>query len=123
MEQDLPEVRPPEESVTLDWGAVRAELGRHGMRLDDDPPPRQFAQTQPHPPAQPAIETGPPRLQHIARRRRIRCRQGRDQRIVGRQAGPDRNMMKQVTTKARRGGIGIACKPCAQTEAVERPDR
>ena len=43
MEQDLPEVRPPEESVTLDWGAVRAELGRHGMRLDDDRPPRQFA--------------------------------------------------------------------------------
>jgi aminoglycoside phosphotransferase (APT) family kinase protein len=36
-------LRPPEDSVMLDWQAVGAYLARHGMRLDDDPPPRQFA--------------------------------------------------------------------------------
>ena len=36
-------LRAPEDSVKLDWPAVRAYLARHGMRLDDDPPPRQFA--------------------------------------------------------------------------------
>ena len=42
--QQLPaDVRPPEQSVPLDWDAVRAHLAAHGLRLDDDPPPRQFA--------------------------------------------------------------------------------
>jgi aminoglycoside phosphotransferase (APT) family kinase protein len=36
-------LRRPEDSVTLDWQAVGAYLARHGMRLDDDPQPRQFA--------------------------------------------------------------------------------
>jgi len=36
-------LRTPEDSVKLDWPAVRAYLAGHGMRLDDDPPPRQFA--------------------------------------------------------------------------------
>ncbi len=33
----------PEQSVPLDWDAVRAYLAEHGLRLDSDPPPRQFA--------------------------------------------------------------------------------
>lgn len=37
------ELRSPEDSVPIDWGAVRAHLAGHGHRLDDDPPPRQFA--------------------------------------------------------------------------------
>ncbi len=37
------EVRSPRESVPLDWAAVRRHLAAHGMRLDADPPPRQFA--------------------------------------------------------------------------------
>jgi aminoglycoside phosphotransferase (APT) family kinase protein len=36
-------LRSQEDSVKLDWPAVRAYLARHGMRLDDDPRPRQFA--------------------------------------------------------------------------------
>jgi len=36
-------LRSFEDSVLLDWPAVRAYLAGHGMRLDDDPPPRQFA--------------------------------------------------------------------------------
>jgi aminoglycoside phosphotransferase (APT) family kinase protein len=36
-------LRRPEDSVSLDWPAVRAYLGVLGMRLDEDPPPRQFA--------------------------------------------------------------------------------
>lgn len=36
-------LRAPEDSVKLDWPSVGAYLARHGMRLDDDPPPRQFA--------------------------------------------------------------------------------
>jgi aminoglycoside phosphotransferase (APT) family kinase protein len=36
-------LRTAEDSVRLDWPAVRAHLAHHGMRLDDDPPPRQFA--------------------------------------------------------------------------------
>lgn len=37
------EVRSVEESVPLDWDAVRAYLLNHGLRLDEEPPPRQFA--------------------------------------------------------------------------------
>ena len=37
------ELRSTAESVPLDWPAVRAYLAGHGLRLDDDPPPRQFA--------------------------------------------------------------------------------
>jgi aminoglycoside phosphotransferase (APT) family kinase protein len=36
-------LRTAEDSVRLDWPAVRAYLAGHGMRLDIDPPPRQFA--------------------------------------------------------------------------------
>ncbi len=36
-------LRSAAESVPLDWGAVRAHLASHGHRLDDEPPPRQFA--------------------------------------------------------------------------------
>jgi aminoglycoside phosphotransferase (APT) family kinase protein len=36
-------VRSPQESVPLDWRAVQAHLATHGLRLDLDPPPRQFA--------------------------------------------------------------------------------
>jgi aminoglycoside phosphotransferase (APT) family kinase protein len=36
-------LRLPEDSVALDWPSVRGWLAGHGMRLDDDPPPRQFA--------------------------------------------------------------------------------
>jgi len=35
--------RSTAESVPLDWAAVRAYLVGYGLRLDDDPPPRQFA--------------------------------------------------------------------------------
>ncbi len=37
------DLRTPEASVPLDWNAVRAQLATHGVMLDDDPPPRQFA--------------------------------------------------------------------------------
>jgi aminoglycoside phosphotransferase (APT) family kinase protein len=37
------EVRSAESSVPLDWDALRVYLAGHGLRLDDDPPPRQFA--------------------------------------------------------------------------------
>jgi aminoglycoside phosphotransferase (APT) family kinase protein len=36
-------VRSAGESVPLDWEAVRVHLAGHGLRLDRDPPPRQFA--------------------------------------------------------------------------------
>jgi aminoglycoside phosphotransferase (APT) family kinase protein len=36
-------LRDATDSVSLDWRAVGAYLARHGMRLDDDPSPRQFA--------------------------------------------------------------------------------
>jgi aminoglycoside phosphotransferase (APT) family kinase protein len=36
-------VRSPEESVPLDWTAARAYLSHCGLRLDAEPPPRQFA--------------------------------------------------------------------------------
>ncbi len=42
--QDRPEdVRSPEASVPLDWHAIRTYLATHGLHLDTDPPPRQFA--------------------------------------------------------------------------------
>ena len=37
------DVRTAEQSVPLDWDAVRAHLAGHGLQLDRDPPPRQFA--------------------------------------------------------------------------------
>ncbi|HVB67345.1 MAG TPA: phosphotransferase family protein [Acetobacteraceae bacterium] len=37
------DVRPAADSVPLDWARVRTHLAAHGLRLDDDPPPRQFA--------------------------------------------------------------------------------
>jgi aminoglycoside phosphotransferase (APT) family kinase protein len=37
------DLRSPQESVPLDWDAARAHLAGHGMRLERDPPPRQFA--------------------------------------------------------------------------------
>src|SRR5271166_2321549 len=43
MPQPPADVRSAEQSVPLDWGAVRTYLAREGLRLDGDPPPRQFA--------------------------------------------------------------------------------
>lgn len=37
------EVRSPQESVPIDWEAIRTYLAAHGLRLDRDPLPRQFA--------------------------------------------------------------------------------
>ena len=37
------DLRTAAESVPLDWEAARAHLAAHGLRLDNDPPPRQFA--------------------------------------------------------------------------------
>ena len=37
------DLRTAGESVPLDWEAVRAHLAGHGLTLDRDPPPRQFA--------------------------------------------------------------------------------
>lgn len=37
------DLRTAGESVPLDWGAVGTYLSRHGLTLDQDPPPRQFA--------------------------------------------------------------------------------
>lgn len=37
------DLRTAGESVPLDWGAARTYLARHGLTLQDDPPPRQFA--------------------------------------------------------------------------------
>ena len=37
------DLRSPSESVPLPWERVRAHLGLHGLPLDVDPPPRQFA--------------------------------------------------------------------------------
>jgi aminoglycoside phosphotransferase (APT) family kinase protein len=37
------DLRSAAESVLLDWAAVGAYLARHGLHLDADPPPRQFA--------------------------------------------------------------------------------
>jgi aminoglycoside phosphotransferase (APT) family kinase protein len=41
--QQPADVRSADQSIPLDWAAVRAYLARNGLRLDDDPPPRQFA--------------------------------------------------------------------------------
>ena len=37
------DLRGQDQSVPLDWAAIGTYLARHGMRLDDDPAPRQFA--------------------------------------------------------------------------------
>ncbi len=42
-EQPIADVRPPDEGVQLDWEAIRAYLAGQGLRLERDPPPRQFA--------------------------------------------------------------------------------
>jgi aminoglycoside phosphotransferase (APT) family kinase protein len=42
-EQPIADVRAPGEGVQLDWPAIRAYLAGHGLRLEHDPPPRQFA--------------------------------------------------------------------------------
>jgi aminoglycoside phosphotransferase (APT) family kinase protein len=38
-----PDIRSVGDSVTLDWTRARTHLAAHGLHLDDDPPPRQFA--------------------------------------------------------------------------------
>ena len=44
MPNEIPtDLRSAAESVVLDWSAVRTYLAGHGLRLDNDPPPRQFA--------------------------------------------------------------------------------
>ena len=43
MDQQPADVRSPEQSVALDWNAVRVHLAAHGRHLDHEPPPRQFA--------------------------------------------------------------------------------
>lgn len=40
---EKPDLRAPADSVSLDWAAARRYLARHGLTLDEDPPPRQFA--------------------------------------------------------------------------------
>jgi aminoglycoside phosphotransferase (APT) family kinase protein len=37
------DLRPPADSVPQDWARARAHLAAHGLRLETDPPPRQFA--------------------------------------------------------------------------------
>jgi aminoglycoside phosphotransferase (APT) family kinase protein len=37
------ELRSAADSVPIDWGRVKTHLASHGLRLDADPPPRQFA--------------------------------------------------------------------------------
>ena len=37
------DVRSAAQSVALDWAALREHLAAQGLRLDSDPPPRQFA--------------------------------------------------------------------------------
>jgi len=41
--QEPANLRSVEQSVPLDWDALRAHLASHDLRLDRDPPPRQFA--------------------------------------------------------------------------------
>ena len=41
--QPQADVRTAAQSVPLDWSAVRSYLAGHGLRLDADPSPRQFA--------------------------------------------------------------------------------
>ena len=41
--QDTVDTRSAEQSVPLDWAALRRHLSEHGMRLDVEPVPRQFA--------------------------------------------------------------------------------
>jgi aminoglycoside phosphotransferase (APT) family kinase protein len=41
--QQPDDVRSAAQSVALDWAALREYLARQGLRLDSDPPPRQFA--------------------------------------------------------------------------------
>lgn len=43
MQQRAADVRSTEQSVPLDWEALRAYLAGHGKLLGYDPPPRQFA--------------------------------------------------------------------------------
>ncbi len=43
MEQSTADIRAAGQSVPLDWDALATHLAAHGLRLDRDPPPRQFA--------------------------------------------------------------------------------
>jgi aminoglycoside phosphotransferase (APT) family kinase protein len=38
-----PDIRSAADSVPMDWARARVHLAAHGLRLDEDPPPRQFA--------------------------------------------------------------------------------
>jgi aminoglycoside phosphotransferase (APT) family kinase protein len=38
-----PDIRDAAEGVPMNWARAGAYLATHGLRLDDDPPPRQFA--------------------------------------------------------------------------------
>ncbi len=38
-----PDIRAATEGVPMDWARARSYLGAQGLRLDEDPPPRQFA--------------------------------------------------------------------------------
>src|SRR5206468_2386635 len=43
VEQSTADIRAAGQSVPLDWDALATHLAAHGLRLDRDPPPRQFA--------------------------------------------------------------------------------
>ena len=38
-----PDIRAADAGVPMDWAQARAHLAAYGMRLDEEPPPRQFA--------------------------------------------------------------------------------
>ncbi len=42
-EPEIADLRAADEGVKLDWAAIRAYLAKHGLQLDEAPPPRQFS--------------------------------------------------------------------------------